>query len=514
MPRKKSTTNFLYLLAFIKLVIPFFLQNSFYQPHRDEFLYLAEGHHMAWGFMEIPPLLSVFAWLTNVFGASMFWIKIWPALFGACTFILVSKMVIRLGGKIFALILAWLPFMLSGYMRLFFLFQPNFLEVFFYVLIAYSLFRFFQTQKNSWLYVFGIAAGLGMMSKYSIAFYLISLMAAILLTPWRKIYTNKHFYFSSILALIIFLPNILWQYNHRFPVIAHMNELQEEQLQFIGYTDFLKSQVMMNLGSIFSMLAGIYFLLFSKKGKPFRALGFAYFFVIILLLIFHGKDYYAMGLYPMLFAFGGYQLESVTSYHYKWVRIALIAFPVSLGLYSLPLIMPLAKPEALATYYEWSHLNKAGDFTWEDHREHPLPQDFADMFGWKEIAEKTAKAYHQLSPAVQQETMIICNGYYTAGALNYYGKELNLPEAYSTNASFLLWMPDTIHAKNILLVDKTIPKDEPVFKLFGKISIKDSVSIPFFRETGTKIILLEDAHEQANEFIIKAIQKLKGEFKR
>src|ERR1700733_12756390 len=89
----------LYLLVFIKLITPFFLQDSSYQPHRDEFLYLAEGHHMAWGYMEVPPLLSVFAWATNLFGGGMFWIKIWPAIFGALTFLLVGKIVLSLGGK-------------------------------------------------------------------------------------------------------------------------------------------------------------------------------------------------------------------------------------------------------------------------------------------------------------------------------------------------------------------------------------------------------------------------------
>jgi len=93
----------LILLTLLKIVIPYFLQNSFYEPHRDEFLYLAEGHHLAWGFMEVPPMLSVFAWLTHVFGDGMFWIKLWPSLFGAATFFIAGEIVISLGGKPFAL---------------------------------------------------------------------------------------------------------------------------------------------------------------------------------------------------------------------------------------------------------------------------------------------------------------------------------------------------------------------------------------------------------------------------
>ena len=121
----------LILLGFLKIVIPYFLQNSFYEPHRDEFLYLAEGHHLAWGFMEVPPVLSVFAWLTHVFGDGLFWIKLWPSLFGAGTLIIAGEIIISLGGKTFALLLLFLPFIFGVYLRLFFLFQPNTPEVFF-----------------------------------------------------------------------------------------------------------------------------------------------------------------------------------------------------------------------------------------------------------------------------------------------------------------------------------------------------------------------------------------------
>src|SRR5215216_293285 len=147
----QRSNRLLYILALVKLVIPFFLQNSSFQPHRDEYLYLAEGHHLAWGYLEVPPLLSVFAWLTNAFGGSMFWIKIWPALFSAFTFLFVGKIILAFGGKTFALILGWLPFMIDGYMRLFFLFQPNFLEVFFWTAIAFCVIRYIQSQQNKWL---------------------------------------------------------------------------------------------------------------------------------------------------------------------------------------------------------------------------------------------------------------------------------------------------------------------------------------------------------------------------
>ncbi|HVT83962.1 MAG TPA: glycosyltransferase family 39 protein [Chitinophagaceae bacterium] len=515
MKADKSLRNLLYILALIKIILPFFLQNSFYQPHRDEYLYLAEAHHMAWGFMEVPPLLSVFAWITNFFGDGMFWIRIWPALFGGFTFLLVGRIILSLGGRTFALFLGWLPFVLDGYMRLFFLFMPNFLDVFFWTLIAFTLIRFIQTQQNKWLYWFGIAVGLGMMSKYSVAFYTVAILAGVLLTKHRKIFINKHFYYACIIALLIFLPNIFWQYNHRFPVITHMNELQQEQLKYNSAAGFIISQLVMNLPCVFIWISGLIYISFFSSGKTYRFIGWAYLFVIILLIVLRGKDYYALGAYPVLFAFGAYHLEKATSVRLRWTRYVMLVFSIALGIFSMPLIMPLAKPETLVKYYEKTGLNKTGSFKWEDQQMHPLPQDFADMMGWKEMALKAGTVYNSIPPDERAKTFVYCRGYFSAGALNYYRKEAGLPEVYSDNASFLFWMPDKYDIKNLILVGHTMPdSNDIVFQQFEKVSIKDSIDMPLFRENGMKIILFENGNDSLNNIITRGVAQLKSKFMR
>ena len=271
----KQYNRLLYVLALVKLVLPFFLQNGAYQPHRDEFLYLAEGSHMAWGFMEVPPLLSVFAWLVHLCGDGMFWIKFWPSLFGALNFIIVGKTIFSLGGKLFALLLGFLPFVTGSYLRVHFLFQPNFLEIFFWTMIAWSMIRFVQTQQKKWLYIFGVSVGLGMMSKYSVSFFVVSILIGLLFTAQRKIFLNKHFWLAALLAFCIFLPNLLWQYNHHFPVVFHMKKLRQTQLQYVSPAGFLIDQLLMNLPCVFIWIAGLLFVSFSWKGKtvPFYRLG-------------------------------------------------------------------------------------------------------------------------------------------------------------------------------------------------------------------------------------------------
>ncbi len=511
----KNPVRLLYVLAIIRFLLPFFLVHPFYELHRDEYLYLAEGNHLAWGFLEVPPMLSFMAWISNAFGASIFWVKIWPALIGSFTFLLMGRIILSLGGRAFAILLAFLPFVFTGYIRLFYYFHPNFLDVFFWTLNVYALIRFIQTTKNSWLYVFGISIGLGMLSKYSVAFYTASLLAALLLTRHRTLYLNKHFYIAGAIALFIMLPNILWQYNHGFPLIAHMEELKEEQLQFIHPADFLTDQIMMFLPCVFIWLAGLYFTAFTKEGKPYRMVAFTYLFIIALLTYMNGKSYYAAGAYPILFAFGAFYLEKITSTKGKLFRYVFVAIPAILGYLIMPLLMPMMKPQELANWYHEKEIDKMGSFKWEDQQYHPLPQDFADMIGWRELAEKTAAVYKSLPDSQQKKTMIYCRGYYTAGALNYHAKKLGLPEVYSDNASFLFWMPEKYDFKHLILVGKRMPDaDDIVFQQFEKVSIKDSIHYPLFRETGTKIILLENGNDSLSSITERGVAGLKARFQR
>jgi hypothetical protein len=507
----KKTNTLLYFLALLKIIIPYFLQNPVYEPHRDEMLYLAEGHHLALGFMEVPPMLSIFAWLTHLFGDGMFWIKLWPSLFGAATFIVAGKIIQSLGGKSFALILLFFPFIFGGYLRMFFLFQPNAPEIFFWTMIAYSIIRFTQTNNNKFLYLFGVSVALGMLSKYSVAFYTTSILLGLLFTNHRTIFTNKHFWLASLIGFIIFLPNLFWQYQNQFPVIFHMTELEQTQLQYISPVSFLTDQLLINLPCFFIWLTGLFYTLSSKQ---YRYIGLAYIFVIILLLIGHGKSYYSAGVYPALFAFGATQLEKFTLVRRRYLRIAFVAFSVLIGLYIIPIALPILPPQPLADLYVWMNAEKTGALKWEDLKNHPLPQDFSDMLGWEEIAQKVAKAYNMLNPAEKADALIFCNNYGMAGAVNYYAPKYHLPGAYSDNASFLYWLPAKPKMTNFVLVsDDPDEKQHDFAKGFKSVIKVDSVTTEFAREKGDYIYLFIGADENFRKFFEEKIAKDKAEFK-
>ena len=350
-----------------------------------------------------------------------------------------------------------------------------------------------------------------MQSKYSVLFYIVSLILGLLLTNQRNIFRNKHFYFAVLIAVLIFLPNIIWQYQQHFPVAFHMNKLQETQLQYISPTSFLIDQLIMNFPVVFIWLSGLFALLFVSSLKDFRFVGFAYLIVISLFLLLHGKNYYAMGAYPVLLAFGSYHLEIITSYRYKFVRVILIIIPLVLSYFLVPIELPIMEPAKLAAFYEKKNIKKMGVLNWEDGEAHPLPQDFADMLGWEEMARKSAKAYHSLNDEEKKNTLLFCDNYGEAGALNYYAKKYKLPETYSNNASFLYWMPDSLDFNNIVLVTDDIHEMEHDFlKNFKEVVLFDSVTTPYARERGSLILLLKGMNaKMQQEFKLKIIQSKK-----
>jgi len=493
--KQKNLINLVYLLALIKFILPYLIQNSVYDPHRDEFLYLAESHHMAWGYLEVPPMMSVFGYLTNLMGGGIFWIKIWASLFGAITYILVARLILLFGGQLFAIITGFMPFVLGYYMHVHFMFQPNFLDMFFWTLMAYGLILYIKTEKTSGLYTAGIALGLGIMSKYSISFFAISLLIGLLLTTERNILLKKHFYYALLIGLIICLPNLTWQYLHGLPFATQAKELQDKQLQNVNRIDFLKFQILYNIPCIFTWTVGLCWLFFTNAGKPYRFIGWAFLIVMAIFVMGQGKGYYGMSAYPVLFAFGAVSLERFTAGRFKYLRYVTIAFSLVIGCYLDTVTLPFLPPKQLVAYYARNGLfSKLGFLTWEDQKTHPLPQDFADMLGWQEMTAKVSGVYKILPDSVKKKFVIECDNYGENAAVDYYGPLYNLGPTIGQSANYLFWTPLTdFYDKEtfIIVTDDRNEIHEDFIKEFESAAVADSITNPYAREFGSYILLLK-----------------------
>jgi hypothetical protein len=499
------------LLLFIvtKFVMQYLLIDSSYNLHRDEYLHIDQGKHLAWGFDSVPPFTSWVSWIILHLGNTVFWVKFFPALFGVLTMGVVWKTVETLGGDLFALTLSALAILLSVLLRLNILYQPNSFDVLAWTLFYYCMVQFIKTESNQWLYYAALAFAVGFLNKYNIAFLVIGSMPAVLVTRFRRIFFNKHLYYALLLALLIISPNIVWQWRNDFPVIHHMNELSETQLVNVKRSDFLKEQLLFFISSLFIIvLAWLSFIVYQPH-KKFIPVLWSFVFTLLLFIYLKAKGYYAIGLYPVFIAFGVVYLQKLLSK--GWLRfLQPLAFliPLLLSITFIRIAFPTAPPATIAA--NAALYKDFGLLRWEDGKDHNLPQDFADMLGWKELAAKVDSAYALITD--KEHTLVFCDNYGMAGAVNYYSKYKNI-NAVSMNADYVDWFPpSTKELTNLILVqernddDPERKKEQPLFesvKLVGKI---DNV---YARENGTSIYLLQNAKVPIMHYFVEDIAKVK-----
>ncbi|HYK57378.1 MAG TPA: glycosyltransferase family 39 protein, partial [Flavisolibacter sp.] len=313
--RKKTIV--LLALIITKFILQYALINPVYDLHRDEYLHLDQGKHLAWGYLAVPPVTSWISYLIGLLGNSVFWIKFFPALFGALTMVAVWKTIETLKGGWFALLLGAMAVLFSVIMRINTLYQPNSLDILLWTLLYFALVRYIDTGHYKWLWIAGISFGLGFLNKYNIAFLAIGLLPALLLTPQRRVFRNRHFYGAMALAFIIMLPNLVWQYHNGFPVFHHLDELARTQLVNVSRGGFLKEQLLFFIGSLFVIVAALLSFFTYPPFKKYRVIFYAFVFTLSIFVYFKAKGYYAIGLYPILLAFGAVYMERLLNSGWK-----------------------------------------------------------------------------------------------------------------------------------------------------------------------------------------------------
>jgi len=509
--RRSSYSTFILIFVAIKVALNLFAIGHF-GFHRDEFLHLVLGDHLDWGYKEVPPFIAVLAKLTSViFGDSVFAARIFSTVASGFIIWLTGQITVELGGRRFAITLACLAlifspaFAASGY-----LFQPVVFDQLWWVVTVWLFVKYLNTASVKYLYWLGAAVGLGMLTKYSMAFFTFSLIIGILISRERKLLFNKHVIISAGLAILIFLPNIIWQFVHHLPVITHMKELRETQLDYVKPSEFIMQQVMVNGLSLFVWLTGFVYLLFSFRLRRFRFLAIAYVLIFIFLLQMNGKNYYLFGAYPMLFAAGGYAFERFIKRSNLVLRVAAVVLFVAPNLLLLPIVLPVLPLKTTLSCFEFAKKNLPFlSFTtkWEDQQQHPLTQDYADMLGWDEMVQKVAITYHSLTPEQQKQTQIFADNYGQAGAIHHLGKKYNLPQVVSLNSSFTLWAPDHLDGRYIIYVDDDDNVETRLSALVESYKKVGEVLNPLAREKGTRIYLLTNPSPKLDEVYTNELAK-------
>ena len=505
-----STGIMILVLALLKLMVHAATFDN-YELHRDAYLYYALSEHLAWGYVAVPPSIAIIGKVaTELFGNTVFGLRFFPFLIGAINVIIIGIFTRDLGGKKIAIALACLAYIFSpAYLHVNTLFQRVSFNHFYWLLSGYLFYKLISRgDPKMWLWI-GIVFGLGFLNKYSIVFLYTSFGLAMLFTPYRKLYSSKYFVLAILIALLIISPNLYWQYENNWPVLQHMEELRRTQLVHVESLGFVIEQLLMNAQALLLWMGALLILLFNKKERQHRIFAYVYLFLIVLLLAGSGKAYYTLGIYPILFVFGAYFVQKYIVRYLNLTFTLLVAF-MAMGLYfSLPF-------DGIPFNTFEKSFNK-GAFRWEDGEQHDLPQDMADMTGWKAIGEAVSDIYLDLGEENRDNCHIYCYHYGQAGAIMFYGKKHNIPQPISPNASFVFWSPESISKDYVIYVHSdlgnTSNPDSLLPTYFEEVELKKVINDPYFRENGTRIYLCQSPNENVKNRYRDMMKDLKERYR-
>lgn len=495
------------ILAIINVIIHLVFSYNL-EFHRDELLYFSLGRHPAFGYATVPPMTGWIAWLMQkIFGDTLFAVRIYPALLSGAMIFLVSSLARELGGSFYARILAATGILVSIIgLRTFLLFQPVCTDLALWTLVFYLVVKYINTSSDKYLIFLGIAIGFALLNKYLIGILIFSFLLILPFTKYRTLFRNKYFWFGILAGFLVFLPNLLWQVLNHLPVINHMTELKETQLVNVNQRAFLTEQLIIPGAASLLTVPGLIFLLIGRNTGKYRFLAIIIISVIIFLMLLHGKSYYTQGIFPFLIAAGAVSWEQI--FKRMLPRIALVLLIIIITLPVLPVGIPVYKTGGLVQYFKNIGTKYGLEFIcrFEDNSIHSLPQDYADMLGWEELASIAGKGWQMIPD--KKAAFIYCENYGQAGAVTVIGRKYGLPEAVSFNESYRYWAPGKFDPDITSLIYINNELGEDVGQMFRKVVKVGAISNNDAREYGTSVWLCQDPVDSFNRFWTLRLKEL------
>jgi hypothetical protein len=421
-------------VAFVHL-----LTNNRYGFHRDELQFLSDARHLDWGFVPYPPLTPLLERISlGIFGVSLVGLRLFSVVAQASAIVVTGLMARELGGGRLAQIAAALSVALSP-LPLFegTEFQYSTFDYLWWVLIAYFVIRLLKTENPWWWLAIGTTVGIGLMTKYTMCFYVAGILGGLLLTRERRFLINPWFWSGTALAVLIFLPNLLWQLRHGFISLHFLQHIHQRDVGEGRANGFLLDQIKIctNLFAAPLWIAGLVGFL---RDRRYRLLAWMYLIPLALFLFGKGRGYYLAAAYPMLVAMGAAAGERwVGPMRPLWRRSAGAVFFAGLtavGLFAGAVILPLASDGPLRNFA----LKNNGDLREE--------------IGWNDLVKTVAGIRDSLPPEQKQNLGILVGNYGEQGAIEILGPDYQLPMPISmTNSAWLRGYPVPTPATLIVL---------------------------------------------------------------
>lgn len=469
-----------------------------YGYFRDEFYYLACSDHLAWGYVDQPPFSVAMLKLSSLlFGESLWAVRVFPALAGAGVIFLTGLIVMKLGGKLFEVILAAIAvFVAPIFLAMNGFYSMNSFDHLFWICAVYLVMLIFDKPSLRLWVVLGIVLGLGLMNKISVLWLGAGIFVALMLTPKRLFLLTKGPYIAAGIAFLVFLPYLIWQQVYDWPLLEFIENASSQKYTEKSAFDFtLEATMMMHPVNALIWMAGLAYFLFNQNGKKHRWIGII-FLVIFLILISNktSKAEYLAPAFPMLLAGGAVLIGSWLKN--KWVRVSIVVLLIVGGILTAPLVVPLLPVEDYIAYAKAIGLEPS---TSEKKELGPLPQFYADMHGWENMAIEISKIYENLPDADKGNAKFFGQNYGEAGAIAFYRNKYPLPPAVSGHNNYWIWGPGKANKDVVVIILGSNLEDNS--KIFEEVEQKGIVvskyampyesNLPVFVARNPKVFLEE-----------------------
>lgn len=419
-----------------------------YGYHGDELYFIECGRHLAFGYVDHPPLIPWIARLADELGGSLLALRFSAIAAGTGTMVFAALLVRDWGGRWRAQLLALLCLLLApAHLRIAAMLDIPVVEVFLCTATAYLVARSLShRERRTWLLA-GSALGLAILAKHSSGLWAAALAIGILATPNRRVLAGRWPWFGVAVAIAFVLPNLVWQAENEFATFEFMRTLRQGVLAEQGRGLFVAGQLLyFHPLAVPVWIAGLVFA-FTREGRAARPFALLFLGVFVLLFVLGGKPYYLASAYPPVLAAGGIALE-------RWLRArvttwrtlvaSLATSGAALALLTLPILPLRTVDAAIGSLLGWAVPPIA------------LTHDMHGMYGWEEHAATVDRVYRSLPPNERDRASVLTGSYSQASAVNVFRQEAT-PRAVSGNMTYYLWGPDG--ARGDVLIAYGLPLD-------------------------------------------------------
>jgi len=409
-----------------------------YDAQRNELYFLACGWHPDFGYVDQPPLVPLIAAGTQVFGVNI-WLLRLPATIAAVGLVFLAASFARLlggGGRAaaFAAIAAGIAPGLAGLTSHL---TTSTFEPIAWTGAAFLLTRALLHDRRLDLIWTGVLAGIAMEAKWGIAVWLVALGIGTIATPARRILSWWQLWLGSAISAVLFAPNLVWQWQHGWPFFDVILPHLDSQKNFTGPLWLFERRQATSMNPLLAILCAVGLLgpFLDRRLAEVRFLSLGFVLTTAFYFLERGTNYYLFPVYPTMFVVGAVSCEGLN----VWITRAWIAAAIAVSLLFAPIALPILSPLLLQEYLEATGIRPAPIEAAGVGA--PLTQSVSDEFGWRELEQKVAAAFHQLSPDDQKHVAILASNYGQAAAIDVYGAADGLPPALSGHNQYWLWGP-------------------------------------------------------------------------